>query len=423
MFISVPLLGHTQQMIALAQALVDRGYRVSFLLTEAAQGWLSDSDISVIPWHVELAEDTDVYLPEQKIFWSRVSKEPSSWRSDKLMLERIITFYAPMYKSLKDIAAQHRPDCLVVDRAVVPAMDFAQQNNLPCIIQTRFLGNFVKPEPKYPQFGTSYSVHMNFWEKCLNFLVPRLQQYYLLPTLLKFNQVRQRCANQKELPGPWDEKTMIVGTSFDIELPRPLPPNIHMVGPIFPKSSPPLGDSLHDWLDSEPESPVVYMAFGTLAVLNNWQAKALVEGLTQSGLRVLWSLPKSQQALIEQFPESFRIESFVPQRAVLSHPRVSAFVSHCGMNSINEALYGGKPFLALPFFGDQHYNAARLVDLGVALKLNKKSFTKSEVQSKLNQILENQDYRDNAAKISIKLKRTHGLDKATGIIETVLQGL
>lgn len=72
----------------------------------------------------------------------------------------------------------------------------------------------------------------------------------------------------------------------------------------------------------------------------------------------------------------------MPQLAVLTHAAVHLFVSHCGMNSILEALYSRTPILALPFFGDQHYNAARLVDAGVALRINKQQFTSAEVYRK-----------------------------------------
>ncbi|MBD0303742.1 MAG: glycosyltransferase family 1 protein, partial [Tolypothrix sp. T3-bin4] len=155
-----------------------------------------------------------------------------------------------------------------------------------------------------------------------------------------------------------------------------------------------------------------------------WQAKALVEGLTDNKFRVLWSLPKNQQHILPALPSSFRVEDFVPQQAVLSHPTVRAFVSHCGMNSINEALCWGKPILGLPFFGDQHYNAARIVDLGVALKLDKQHFDSGEVSRKINELFSNTTYTEAAHRMSVLLKSTGGLDKAADIVETTLaQGI
>ncbi len=90
------------------------------------------------------------------------------------------------------------------------------------------------------------------------------------------------------------------------------------------------------------------------------------------------------------------------------------------MNSINEALYWGKPILALPFFGDQHHNAARLVDLGVALSLNKDKMSSVEVCHKIDQILQCQQFRNNALQLSTVLRQTDGLNQAAHIVEAVL---
>jgi MGT family glycosyltransferase len=422
MVISVPLMGHTNQLIALSEELVCRGYTVSFVIHPTAQTWVNDPNIQVIPWEPQSVHSDDEYIAPKDAFWHKISQEPYSWRSSQLMLERVIAFYRPMYESLKRLLQEHHPDCLIIDRSVIPAIDLAIQQQLPFIIQTRFLGQFVKPSSDQPQFGTDYPTQMNLWQKFLNFLVPQLETFYLLPTMLKLNRIRQECAHQKDLSSPWDNQTIIVGSSFDIEPQRPLPTKVHMVGPIFSNHQKPVGDSLHDWLESGfGKTGVIYMAFGTLATLNTRQAKALIEGLVETGLKVLWSLPENQRSILPKLPSTVRVESFVPQAAVLSHPNVVVFVSHCGMNSIHESLYHGKPILALPFFGDQYYNAARLVDLGVALKLSKRSFSHNDVLDKINQLLDNPCYQEQALHISMRLKQTDGLNQAAQIVETIIQ--
>lgn len=422
MAISVPLMGHTNQLIALSEELARRGHTVSIAIHPTAKAWVTDRNIQFIPWEFKLAANEDEYISQKDTFWHKISQEPHPWRSNQLMLERVITFYRPMYESLKSLLQEHLPDCLVIDRAVVPAIDLAIQQQLPFIIQTRFLGNFVKSSFDQPQFGTDYPMRMNLWQKTLNFFGSRLESVYLLPTMLRLNRVRQDCAHQKKLPSPWENQTMIVGTSFGIELQRPLPATVHMVGPIFSNSQKPLGGSLREWIESDSESTgVIYMAFGTLATLNAWQAKALLEGLVETGLKILWSLPENQRSILPELPSTVRLEPFVLQHAVLSHPRVVAFVSHCGMNGIHESLYSGKPILALPFFGDQHYNAARLVDLGVALRLSKHNFSRIDVSNKINQLLHDRCYQEKALHMSIVLKQTDGLNQAAQIVETVLQ--
>lgn len=63
------------------------------------------------------------------------------------------------------------------------------------------------------------------------------------------------------------------------------------------------------------------------------------------------------------------ISPWMPQPAVLGHPAVKVFVSHCGMSSTNEGLAAGKPFLAMPFFADQPINAQHLQDKGVGIQV------------------------------------------------------
>jgi hypothetical protein len=36
---------------------------------------------------------------------------------------------------------------------------------------------------------------------------------------------------------------------------------------------------------------------------------------------------------------------------LLAHPKTAAFVSHVGVNSLNEAVYFGVPMVVVPFFG------------------------------------------------------------------------
>lgn len=421
MFVSLPFRGHASQMIVLAQELLGRGYQVSFALSEDTRDWVNNTGVIFHPWDPNLeASDLKKNYSSDSI-WYQASQEQSVWRGEKMMLEEMTASYVSMYKTLKPIFSEHKPDLIVVDRAVTAAMDLSWQMKIPCIIQSRFLGNFVQTPSNLPGYGTSYSIKMNRWEKIIN----RLRQLWILPQFLpalkKLNQVRKDCCGCQNLPDHFSQNLIIAGTYFGIEIPRPIPPLVKMVGPIFPQKIEPISPSLKEWLEAgEEDTVVIYIAFGTLVTLEPWQAKALVEGLTHPQYRVLWSIPKPQQCCLPPLPPSFQIESFVPQQAVLSHPTIRVFVSHCGMNSINESLYFGKPILALPFLGDQYYNAARLLDLGVALKLNKKTIKSDEVRQKVDLLVKNPSYTDKANKMSAILKRTRGRELAADIIETTL---
>ena len=62
-----------------------------------------------------------------------------------------------------------------------------------------------------------------------------------------------------------------------------------------------------------------------------------------------------------QLPKHIRTTKWAPQNDVLAAPSIKVFVTHCGVNSINEAAYHGTPVVAVPFFGDQPHNAALVI--------------------------------------------------------------
>lgn len=66
---------------------------------------------------------------------------------------------------------------------------------------------------------------------------------------------------------------------------------------------------------------------------------------------------------------------------------MKAFISHCGLAGIYEAIYTGTPIIAIPFFCDQRSNAALLVDLGVAVRLDVTQLTKENLLNVLNTIM------------------------------------
>lgn len=71
-----------------------------------------------------------------------------------------------------------------------------------------------------------------------------------------------------------------------------------------------------------------------------------------------------------------------------AHPNVKLFITQCGLQSMNEAGYYGVPMVAIPFFGDQAHNAAKMVDAGIAKKLEFADVTKESVLSTIKAVLE-----------------------------------
>ncbi|KAF7808998.1 UDP-glycosyltransferase 89A2-like [Senna tora] len=141
--------------------------------------------------------------------------------------------------------------------------------------------------------------------------------------------------------------------------------------------------SVLNWLDECPDGSVVYICFGSQKLLSREQMEALAIGLERSDTRFIWVVKVGTNQQTEEgygvVPDGFEdrvsgrgvvIKGWVPQAAILSHGAVGGFLSHCGWNSVSEALVAGVMILGWPMEADQFVNAKLLVeDKGAAVRV------------------------------------------------------
>ncbi|XP_027353040.1 UDP-glycosyltransferase 74G1-like [Abrus precatorius] len=123
-----------------------------------------------------------------------------------------------------------------------------------------------------------------------------------------------------------------------------------------------------EWLDDKPKQSVVYVSFGSMAVLNEEQIKELAYGLRDSKSYFLWVVRASEEIKLpkdfEKMSEKGLVIRWCSQLKVLAHEAIGCFVTHCGWNSTLEALCLGVPMVAVPQWSDQNTNAKQIVDVG-----------------------------------------------------------
>ncbi|CAL4889289.1 unnamed protein product [Urochloa decumbens] len=135
------------------------------------------------------------------------------------------------------------------------------------------------------------------------------------------------------------------------------------------------------WLDGQAAGSVVYVSFGSLVRKQPKQLFEVGHGLEDSGVPFVWVVKESEAAAPEVAEWLAALEARVagrglvvrgwaPQLAVLSHRAVGAFVTHCGWNSMLEAIAHGMPVATWPHFADQFFNEQLAVDvLGVGVRI------------------------------------------------------
>ena len=117
------------------------------------------------------------------------------------------------------------------------------------------------------------------------------------------------------------------------------------------------------------DRPLIYMGLGTLRNDRADLYRLCADVVTDLPVPVnmLMSIGhRVDPGELGALPPNVVARPHVDQRAVLE--RASIFVTHAGMNSVQEALTAGVPMLCLPQGDDQFIVAERLVQLGAALR-------------------------------------------------------
>ncbi|CAM0882836.1 unnamed protein product [Alopecurus aequalis] len=194
-------------------------------------------------------------------------------------------------------------------------------------------------------------------------------------------------------------------------------PKLFCVGPLVGEERG--GNSNHEslsWLDKQPAGSVVFLCFGSASSVPAEQLNEIAVGLERSGQAFLWAVRapvapdadstkrfegRGDAAVEALLPDGFLertrgrgmvVSSWAPQVEVLRHPATGAFVTHCGWNSIMEAVRAGVPMLCWPMYAEQRMNKVFVVEdmkLGVTMDGYDEVIVKAgEVEAKVRLLME-----------------------------------
>ncbi|KDR66298.1 hypothetical protein GALMADRAFT_1162382 [Galerina marginata CBS 339.88] len=129
-------------------------------------------------------------------------------------------------------------------------------------------------------------------------------------------------------------------------------------------------------LASHGENSLLYLSFGSIWWPGSDYIRLYVEILLENKIPFIFAIASPQADLPTELIEKVSaseiamLSKWCPQQMILSHPVTGWFLTHCGHNSVLEALSRGVPMIAWPLMFDQPGNAAHIsLSLDVAFQL------------------------------------------------------
>lgn len=179
---------------------------------------------------------------------------------------------------------------------------------------------------------------------------------------------------------------------------------------------------VQDFIDTA-EFGVVYFSFGgnlKPSEMAPEKKEAIINSLSKLKEKILW---KWDDESVKVDRKKFFVKKWFQQEDILAHRKVKLFVTHGGLLSGTEAIYHAKPLVVIPIFGDQKFNAARVVANGIGVKVDYKNLTETSFTWALNEVLANSKYTKRVEELSKRFhdKPNHPLDLAKFYVEYVLR--
>ncbi|WP_405762130.1 macrolide family glycosyltransferase [Streptomyces sp. NBC_01420] len=117
-------------------------------------------------------------------------------------------------------------------------------------------------------------------------------------------------------------------------------------------------------------------------------------------------------------PANVEVHRWVPQLAILR--QADAFITHAGMGGSSEGLYSGVPMIAVPQAVDQFMNADKLVELGVARRIDTDDATPEALREALDALVDDPEVARRSARLRDDARSEGGTRRAADLVEELL---
>ncbi|XP_041857090.1 UDP-glucuronosyltransferase-like [Melanotaenia boesemani] len=279
----------------------------------------------------------------------------------------------------------------------IPAVYFL--HGLPC--QLDFHANQCPSPPSYvPLHFSGNTDHMTFPQRVKNMMMLFLESYLCKIMYQNLDDLAsKRFGNGMTYSELLSHGAIwLLRYDFVLEWPRPLLPNMVLIGGINCAKKAPLPADLKEFVDGSGDDGFIVFTLGSMVSnMPEEKAKLFFDAFRQIPQRVVW---RYTGALPKDVPKNVRVLKWLPQNDLLAHPNAKVFMTHGGSHGIYEGICNGVPMLTFPLFADQGDNVHRMVVRGVAEKLSIFDMTSETLVAALKKLIYDKSYKERMVELS-----------------------
>jgi len=381
-FFCIPAHGHTNPTLGVVRELISRGHQVYYYSYNMMRDKIQSTGAVFV--------SCDEYDQEQRLDakdGARIGKDLAF--STQILVDTTLALDDTVCEHMKEL----NPDCIIADSMAVWGKAVALKLGIPFVSSTTTFA-FNQYSAKIMKQSLGQMFGMIFSMSKINKNIKRLQDKgYPVKSVLDIIQndnntdtIVYTSPEFQPCSETFSEKYVFVG------------PSIRPVENMIEKKS----------------DKLIYISMGTVINDSTEFYKKCIEALANTKYQVIMSV--GNLINIEDLgavPDNITISRFVDQIAVLSQADV--FLTHCGMNSVNESLYYKVPLVMLPQTSEQDGVATRVEQLGAGVRL--KHINAKAIRETIESVLNTKSYYEQASKISQSFHKCTGAKGAADKIE------
>ena len=358
LMVNLPYAGHTNPSLGLVRCLVAAGHEVDYIQAEAFRERVEASGARFVPYD----EPPQSLVP--------ALNEVRNWGA--------------AYRTVRRIGVNY--DCLIYELLFFPGKALATELGIPSY---RLISTFALNRHLLRVLGQTGGPYLTAL-----FRSERLCTALSSLFLPKFSLREKNLAEDlvREVP---PHNFIYTLREFQPEEACFPESNYHFVGPA-------VDDRAEEPFSFEKSgNPIVYISFGTLIHVDKRFWKKLIAAFAGKRVEVVCSVGSEKLVrALGDLPPNVRVFAKVPQLTLLC--RAALFVTHGGMNSVNEALYYGVPMIVLPFGLDQPLVGRELQRRKLGRVIVPRELTAAQLWRTAKELLRDPEARE--ARLAIKQK-------------------